>query len=89
MQMHIGRVAPILRRLFSSVSSRVSCNQYNVVVVGGGHAGTEAAAAAARMGASTMLITHKFVTIGKQETILFPIPEVGKTHAVVVVHKKK
>ncbi|ODN00456.1 Protein MTO1, mitochondrial [Orchesella cincta] len=36
-----------------------------VVVVGGGHAGTEAAMASARMGASTVLITHKFETIGE------------------------
>src|SRR6516225_3249719 len=38
--------------------------QYDVIVVGGGHAGCEAAAAAARMGARTALITHRFATIG-------------------------
>jgi tRNA uridine 5-carboxymethylaminomethyl modification enzyme len=38
--------------------------RYDVVVIGGGHAGCEAAAAAARMGARTALITHQFRTIG-------------------------
>ncbi|WP_315716804.1 MULTISPECIES: tRNA uridine-5-carboxymethylaminomethyl(34) synthesis enzyme MnmG [unclassified Bradyrhizobium] len=37
---------------------------YDVVVIGGGHAGCEAAAGAARMGALTALITHQFATIG-------------------------
>ncbi|WP_265032685.1 tRNA uridine-5-carboxymethylaminomethyl(34) synthesis enzyme MnmG [Wolbachia endosymbiont (group A) of Sicus ferrugineus] len=40
-------------------------HKYDVVVVGGGHAGCEAAAAAARLGANTMLITHKISTIGE------------------------
>jgi tRNA uridine 5-carboxymethylaminomethyl modification enzyme len=38
---------------------------FDVTVVGGGHAGCEAAAAAARMGARTALITHRFATIGE------------------------
>jgi tRNA uridine 5-carboxymethylaminomethyl modification enzyme len=37
---------------------------FDVIVIGGGHAGCEAAAAAARMGARTALITHRFATIG-------------------------
>jgi tRNA uridine 5-carboxymethylaminomethyl modification enzyme len=38
--------------------------RFDVIVVGGGHAGTEAAAAAARCGAATALVTHTFATIG-------------------------
>jgi len=40
-------------------------NGYDVIVVGGGHAGCEAAAAAARMGARTALLTHRSATIGE------------------------
>ena len=39
-------------------------SSFDVVVIGGGHAGCEAAAAAARMGAATALVTHRFATIG-------------------------
>lgn len=42
----------------------MSANSYDVIVIGGGHAGSEAAAAAARMGARTALITHRRDTIG-------------------------
>jgi tRNA uridine 5-carboxymethylaminomethyl modification enzyme len=37
---------------------------YEVIVIGGGHAGCEAASAAARMGAHTALVTHRFATVG-------------------------
>ena len=43
----------------------LAASSYDVIVVGGGHAGTEAAAAAARMGARTALVTHAFDKIGE------------------------
>ena len=39
-------------------------DSFDVIVIGGGHAGCEAASAAARMGAKTALVTHRFATIG-------------------------
>src|SRR6476659_9320187 len=39
-------------------------DSFDVIVIGGGHAGCEAAAAAARMGAKTALLTHRFATVG-------------------------
>ncbi|SDG22407.1 tRNA uridine-5-carboxymethylaminomethyl(34) synthesis enzyme MnmG [Pelagibacterium luteolum] len=40
-------------------------HDYGVIIVGGGHAGAEAAAASARLGVATALVTHKFATIGE------------------------
>src|SRR6266702_4422824 len=42
----------------------IARDSFDVIVIGGGHAGCEAASAAARMGAKTALVTHRFLTIG-------------------------
>ena len=56
-------------------------DQFDVIVVGGGHAGTEACLASARMGCKTLLLTHNIETLG-QMSCNPAIGGLGKSHLV-------
>jgi len=59
-------------------------SKFDVIVIGGGHAGTEACLAAARMGCSTLLLTHNVDTLG-QMSCNPAIGGIGKSHLVMEV----
>lgn len=75
-----------MARLFACVDDKERIlvdypKKYDVIVIGGGHAGTEAALAAARLGSQTLLLTHNIETLG-QMSCNPAIGGIGKSHLV-------
>ena len=56
---------------------------WDVIVIGGGHAGCDAAAASARIGAKTLLLTHKISTVGEMSCN----PAIGGLERVTLLEK--
>src|SRR5213596_3386707 len=70
-----------MARIMRSELPVIYPQDFDVIVIGGGHAGTEAALAAARMGARTLLLTHAIDTLG-QMSCNPSIGGIGKGHLV-------
>src|SRR5262249_52217379 len=62
---HVKQSVAALTREREQISYVAMSKGFDVIVIGGGHAGCEAASAAARMGARTALVTHSFATVGE------------------------
>ncbi len=72
---------PTQKRTIEMIKNMIYPKHYDVIVVGGGHAGTEAALAAARIGCQILLITHNIETLG-QMSCNPSIGGIGKGHLV-------